>query len=167
MPRIGGRKYCGTRGGESFLNTVRPVRSTSTSDYKCPVGYKSCSGSEALTDELAENVVCLEDTSNCPITEISYEQNTDGNFEFTVSKDSSKSLPLSTFKFSTDTPCINSEEEPSGTEGYFKDEYTSAQNGCQKNEFYDTAINSNYKYVPNFKINQGKLELENGIANIF
>jgi hypothetical protein len=73
MPRIGGRKYCGTRGGESFLNTVRPVRSTSTSDYKCPVGYKSCSGSEALTDELAENVVCLEDTSNCPITEISYE----------------------------------------------------------------------------------------------
>ncbi len=59
----------------------------------------------------AENVVCLTDTALCPITGISYIE-TDpvtGAQKFEVSKDPSKSLPLANFKFSTDTPCIDSE----------------------------------------------------------
>jgi len=64
-------------------------------------------------------------------------------------------------------PCINSEHDPIFTLGFFKDEYTSAAEGCVEDDFYSTAINSDYKKIANFEINQGELELDNGIANIF
>ncbi len=114
MARIGGKKYCGTRSGENFLNTVRPVRSTATAPYKCPTGFEPCGGQAALDAGFAENVVCLEDTALCPITSVSYivTDPVTGEQKFEVSKDPSKSLPLANFKFSTDTPCIDSEQDP-------------------------------------------------------
>lgn len=78
-------------------------------------------------------MICTLSTELCPVTSIDIVDDGSGTLSLSVSKEASN-LPLTNFKFSTDTPCVSDEQEPIGTAGTFRDEYTTSAQGCQKNE---------------------------------
>lgn len=65
MDQIDDKYICGVRGGNTFVNTIRPDYSTG----KCPSGYSPCS---PMTSP--ENTVCTDkiDKSDCPITFVQF-----------------------------------------------------------------------------------------------
>ena len=86
------------------------------------------------------------------MTSIEIADDGNGALVMTVNKDANN-LPLTNFKFSTDTPCIDYAQEPLSAAGTFKDEYTSSAKGCVKDEDYDTALNTNWRRVGTFSLN--------------
>ena len=67
---VKGARYCGKKGGMSFVETIRPVLvDGSSNEYQCPDGYLPCF---EITAQSAEYVTCrpkyetIEDY--CPIT---------------------------------------------------------------------------------------------------
>ena len=72
-------------------------------------------GVEALTDNRRENVICTKEANACPITDLEFTVNEISAEEKELTGITSKepvALPISSFKFSTSTPCINFNNEP-------------------------------------------------------
>ena len=69
------KRFCGTRGGPSFLTMQRPVKKGEDSDkadasWSCPKGQVACSSETA-----PDNTVCVKEGSNeadCPITTVKF-----------------------------------------------------------------------------------------------
>jgi len=59
-------RFCGTRGGASFLHAQRPEYSDSTKKYACPSGYTACS--TATKDESTVCVKTANKATDCPLT---------------------------------------------------------------------------------------------------
>jgi len=57
-----GKYFCGTRGGESFENVIRP-----SVDGKCPTDTSACGDKTS-----PENTVCYANLDDCPITSIEF-----------------------------------------------------------------------------------------------
>ena len=98
---------------------MRP-RNNGNNIYTCPTGYVPCGGAEgvqALADNRVEYVICTtgEDESLCPITDLHLditEVDVDEKDLTGIPSKDPVSLPISSFKFSTSTPCINFNNEP-------------------------------------------------------
>ena len=61
-------------------------------------------------------------------------------------------LPLSSFKFSSSTPCISYTQEPASNAGQLTDEYTYSEEGCIDDPFFSTAIDTRYTPVEGFTV---------------
>ena len=162
---INGQRICGKRGGANFLNIVRPTGG-GDSPYACPAGTKACGtqGEQALADEeKVGSVICMpvESYDNCPITAItlSYKSNNSKEFEINSSTEPD-GLPISSFKFSTSTPCLNYGQTPADTLGQLNDEYTYTKDGCE-------ILDENYTELEGFSLKQIMLETTNSVSQIF
>ena len=70
-------------------------------------------------------------------------------------------MPISSFKFSISTPCLNYGQTPEDSLGQITDEYTyTSDDGCDTED-------TNYLESAGFKISQGILESDNAISPIF
>ena len=109
-------------------------------------------------------MLCVADAQECPLTGISLTVDPNsGALSLSESKEPT-SLPLSAFKFSTGTPCINYSEEPASTLGQLEGEYTYSAEGCSEDSFLEVTYNTNYFQVSqDFVVNQGELEQANFI----
>ena len=163
--RINGFKVCGKPGGSNFLNAKRP-RGGNGRPYLCPTNTVPCGGDEHLSTGNVENVLCVKDLAECPITSIELSTDGDGNLVATPSIIPDR-LPLSSFKFSAGLPCISYTEEPLTQEGQFTDEYNFALKGCTKDDFLGTSTDARFYQVGDFSINQGDFEEQNFITDIF
>ena len=59
-------RFCGTKGGKSFLTAQRPELSGQAGTYACPSNFIACSA-----DTSNENTICVasnKKTTDCPIT---------------------------------------------------------------------------------------------------
>ena len=132
--KVNGQKFCGRRAGPNFLKVERPKKSPN-GQWSCPAGTEPCGDPEAFSRGLQENVICTRNQATCPITSIDLTADESaGTLTLTTSK-TPNSLPLLSFKFSTDTPCIDYSKDPIMTQGTFKDEYTSSAQGCVQDSF--------------------------------
>jgi len=65
MTKFAGVNFCGTRGGQSFLNAERPDPTTK----ECKDGYTACS-----EETSPDNTICVQDGQEklCPITYLKF-----------------------------------------------------------------------------------------------
>jgi hypothetical protein len=63
METIWSKKICGKRGGQKFMDQVRPNSTTGV----CPQGFSACS-----PNSIPENTLCYkpDDKDKCPITQV-------------------------------------------------------------------------------------------------
>ena len=74
-------RFCGTRGGSSFVNAVRPkpTGKIGNNAYACPSGFEACSPATSLN-----NTVCVsksaDKTKVCPITFMKFVEKSDKTY---------------------------------------------------------------------------------------
>ena len=118
MSQLHGVRICGRRGGQSFLNTVRPNK-----DGVCPDKTIPCSNNTS-----PENTICVEPgvtedgiSSDCPITEIKFVSSNEADQldpafykvldfnqrKLVYSKDRIDGLPIQATQLAESTPCFH------------------------------------------------------------
>ena len=109
----------------------------------------------------------MKNLAECPITSITVTYDEAANTFQVTNSVAPDTLPLASFKFSLGTPCINESQQPKNMLGQLADEYNYSTAGCTQNDFFGTDVDSRFKQVGTFTVNQGDLERLNYISDIF
>lgn len=115
-------RFCGTRGGDSFMNAIRPepTGKNGTQAFACPEGFEPCSHATSLN-----NTICTtkDNKADCPITfmkffdedaveeylndTVNYKvHEVDDDIFFVTSKTKGNNLPLTSFRVES-KPCLD------------------------------------------------------------
>ena len=150
-------RFCGKRGGQSFMNAIRPLPTgkTGTAAYECPKDTVKCSPKTSNS-----NTICIATNkkADCPITFAKFIKTSekskysdtakykvhkvDSEHEFVTSKVEGDNLPLTSFKVEK-KPCLDSSDtSKSGSTVFYPLENDKNVPDCvnvkQFNEMYDS-----------------------------
>ena len=127
-------RFCGTRGGQSFLKAQRPEPMDDNSGtYECPTNFVACSA-----DTSPDNTICVSTAkkdTDCPLTTAKFVKAADystatypdadyeafevnDDYKFVVSKTKGDNLPLSSFKVEY-KPCLDHRDVSRATNAVF------------------------------------------------
>ena len=163
MTQLEGVRICGRRGGQSFLNTVRPNK-----DGVCPDKTIPCSKNTS-----PENTICVEPgatengiSNDCPITEIKLVDPIEANqldpayykvldfkqWKLVYSKDRVDSLPIQATQLAESTPCFHQSQTERTKQDFYWLERDRHHSTCQ--EYGGYSRDHRYDMIGEYKISE-------------
>lgn len=174
-----GYKICGRRGGQTFLEMLRPEKRTNLDDtdyLRCPGMSVPCdddpysetqSAQEVLFDANAKEnkIYCAPTKEECPITGMSLRYDEAQETMVLETFKNANDYALTKFVLAAGRPCLSPHELNQDKGTIFTDELSSGLAPCTVSQFYGGGTDERFTTL-NLEILQQTFDVENGLKNV-